>query len=76
MEFTKALRRYISARKGQIVDCAALHEGAFCVVPYKTLTKVINRFVKDGTLLLVSKGVCLVARDFEISAQIDPRSFL
>ncbi|MBP5091351.1 MAG: hypothetical protein J6328_02185 [Bacilli bacterium] len=63
MEFTKALRKYLSERKGKIVDCAALHEGVFCVVPYKTLTKVINRFVKDGTLLLVSKGVYLVACD-------------
>lgn len=63
MEFTKALRRYLSQRKGQIVDCAALHEGVFRVVPYKTLTKVISRFVKDGTLLMVSKGVYLVASD-------------
>lgn len=63
MVFTKALRKYLSERKGQIVDCVALREGAFCVVPYKTLTKVINRFVKDGTLLLVSKGVYLVASD-------------
>lgn len=63
MEFTKTLRRYLSQRKGQIVDCAALHEGVFCVVPYKTLTKVISRFVRDGTLLTVSKGVYLVASD-------------
>ena len=67
MEFTKAIRRYISARKGQIVDCAALHEGVFCVIPYKTLTKVISRFVKDGTLLVVSKGVYLVASDQPIN---------
>lgn len=63
MEFTKAFRKYLFERKGRIVDCAALHEGVFCVVPYKTLTKVINRFVRDGTLLSVSKGVYLVASD-------------
>lgn len=35
MEFTKALKKYLSERKGKVVDCTALHEGVFCVVPYK-----------------------------------------
>ena len=59
------IKKYIKEHAGEIFDAGYLYERFFLIIPRKTYLKIIERFVDEGILQRISKGVYLIGEQKE-----------
>ncbi|MBR3320164.1 hypothetical protein IKG20_02570 [Candidatus Saccharibacteria bacterium] len=61
MNHTAVIRQYIIGHPDEAIDASYIHAQYFSLVRYDSILKVFSRFVEDGTLKQISRGVYVPA---------------